>query len=63
MSKFPKRGEIYFVSLEAQDTQGAEIKKSRPYLIIQNDVGNQYAQKEKMQEVNQAIKISLGLPD
>lgn len=38
---FPKRGEIYLVNLDP--TIGSEIKKTRPAVIIQNDVGNQYS--------------------
>jgi mRNA interferase MazF len=37
----PKRGEIYLVNLDP--TIGSEIKKTRPCLIIQNDIGNQYS--------------------
>jgi mRNA interferase MazF len=36
-----KRGEIYLVSFDP--TLGHEIKKTRPALIIQNDVGNRYS--------------------
>lgn len=35
------RGEIYWVKLDP--TVGSEISKTRPALIISNDVGNQYA--------------------
>lgn len=35
---FPRRGEIYLVSFDP--TLGAEIKKTRPALILQNDVAN-----------------------
>lgn len=38
---FPRRGEIYWVNLDP--TIGAEIAKTRPALIISNDIGNQYA--------------------
>lgn len=38
---YPRRGEIYLVSLDP--TIGSEIKKTRPAVIIQNDVGNQYS--------------------
>ncbi|MBF2016766.1 MAG: type II toxin-antitoxin system PemK/MazF family toxin [Rivularia sp. T60_A2020_040] len=38
---YPKRGEIYLVSFEP--TVGAEIKKTRPALILQNDISNQYS--------------------
>lgn len=36
-----KRGEIRLVSFDP--TVGHEIKKTRPALIIQNDIGNQYS--------------------
>jgi mRNA interferase MazF len=38
---FPKRGEIYLVSLDPK--VGAEIGKLRPALIISNDINNEYA--------------------
>ena len=38
---FPKRGEVYVVSFDP--TLGAEIQKTRPALILQNDVGNQHS--------------------
>ncbi len=37
---FPKRGEVYWVSLDP--TQGDEIQKIRPALIISNDMGNEH---------------------
>lgn len=37
----PKRGEIWLVNLDP--TIGHEIKKSRPAVIIQNDLGNIYS--------------------
>jgi mRNA interferase MazF len=36
-----RRGEIYAVNFER--SEGARIKKTRPAVIIQNDVGNHYA--------------------
>ena len=36
-----KRGEIYLVSFDP--TVGHEIQKTRPALIIQNDIGNRYS--------------------
>ena len=36
-----KRGDIWLVNLDP--TIGHEIKKSRPAVIIQNDVGNKYS--------------------
>ena len=38
---FPRRGEIYLVSFDP--TVGHEIKKTRPALIIQNNISNQYS--------------------
>jgi len=38
---YPKRGEIHLVSFDP--TIGAEIKKTRPALILQNDISNQYS--------------------
>ena len=37
----PKRGEVYLVGFDP--TVGAEIQKTRPALIIQNDVANRYS--------------------
>lgn len=38
---FPRRGEIYWVNLDP--TVGSEIAKTRPAVIISNDIGNEYA--------------------
>jgi mRNA interferase MazF len=38
---FPRRGEIYLV--EFDPARGHEIQKTRPALIVQNDVSNQYS--------------------
>lgn len=38
---FPRRGEIYLVSFDP--TVGHEIKKTRPALVIQNNISNQYS--------------------
>ena len=35
---FPRRGEVWLVSFDP--TQGAEIKKIRPALVLQNDIAN-----------------------
>ena len=37
----PRRGEIYWVNLDP--TVGSEMAKTRPALIISNDIGNQHA--------------------
>jgi mRNA interferase MazF len=38
---FPRRGEVYWVRLDP--AIGSEIAKTRPAVIISNDIGNQYA--------------------
>lgn len=37
--KFPKRGEIYWGNLDP--AIGVEVQKTRPCLIISNDIGNE----------------------
>ena len=37
----PKRGDIYLVNFNP--TLGAEIRKTRPALILQNDIANKYS--------------------
>ncbi len=37
----PKRGEVYLVNFDP--TVGSEIKKTRPALILQNDISNQHS--------------------
>jgi mRNA interferase MazF len=39
---YPRRGEIYVTTLDS--TLGHEIKKTRPTLVVQNDISNQYGQ-------------------
>ncbi len=38
---FPRRGEVYLVAFDP--TVGAEVKKTRPAVIVQNDIGNRFA--------------------
>lgn len=38
---YPKRGEIYLVSFDP--TLGAEIQKTRPALVLQNYIANEYS--------------------
>jgi mRNA interferase MazF len=37
----PKRGDIYLVQFDP--ARGSEIQKTRPALVIQNDIGNRYS--------------------
>lgn len=39
MNDFPKRGDIYWVRFDPSD--GKEIKKTRPCLVISSDIANQ----------------------
>src|SRR6266576_6282883 len=43
MVTFPLRGEVYWVTLDP--TVGTEIAKTRPSLIVSNDIGNQNSQR------------------
>jgi mRNA interferase MazF len=38
---FPQRGEVYWVKLDP--AVGSEIAKTRPAVVISNNIGNQYA--------------------
>lgn len=38
---FPRRGDIYLV--EFDPARGHEVKKTRPALVIQNDIGNRHS--------------------
>lgn len=37
----PRRGEVYLVNFAP--TIGAEVKKTRPAVVIQNDIGNRWS--------------------
>jgi mRNA interferase MazF len=37
----PKRGEVYLVNFDP--TIGSEIRKTRPALVVQNDIANRYS--------------------
>lgn len=39
--RHPKRGDVYLVSFDP--TVGAEIRKTRPALVLQNDVANRWS--------------------
>ena len=41
VASFPKRGSVYVVRFDP--TEGSEIKKTRPAMIIQNDIGNRFS--------------------
>ena len=54
MTKFPKRGEIYWVNLDP--TVGSEINKTRPALVVSNDNGNEYGQRIIVAPITSSVK-------
>ena len=53
----PRRGEIYLVALDP--TIGHEIKKTRPALVIQNDITNQYAGTTIVAPITSNVRLPL----
>ncbi len=51
---FPKRGEIYWVNFDP--TIGAEIKKTRPGLIVSNDIGNEVSNVVMIAPITSQVK-------
>jgi mRNA interferase MazF len=56
-SSHPRRGEIYLTALAP--TVGAEIQKTRPALIIQNNIGNQYYRTTIVAPITSTIRLPL----
>ena len=52
---YPQRGEIYLTAVDP--ALGHEIKKTRPTLIIQNDVSNQYGQTTIVAAITSKVNI------
>ena len=53
----PKRGEIYLTALDP--TLGREIQKTRPALIIQNDVSNRLSQITIVAPITSTVRFPL----
>jgi mRNA interferase MazF len=53
----PRPGEIYLVALDP--TVGHEIKKTRPALVIQNDVSNQYSGTTIVVPITSTLRLPL----
>jgi mRNA interferase MazF len=53
---FPKRGEIYWVNLDP--SIGGETKKSRPGLIVSNDIGNEASNIVMVAPITSKVKNS-----
>jgi mRNA interferase MazF len=56
-ANFPRRGEIYLTALEP--TLGHEIKKTRPALIIQNDVSNRLTEMTIVAPITSTVRFPL----
>ena len=54
MSKYPKRGEIFWVNLDP--TVGSEITKNRPCVIISNNAGNQTSSRVIVAPITSSVK-------
>ena len=54
MSKYPKRGEVYWANLDP--TLGIEINKKRPCLIISNDEGNEISSRITVAAITPSVK-------
>ena len=56
-ANFPKRGEIYLTALDP--TLGHEIRKTRPALIIQNDVSNRLTEMTIVAPITATVRFPL----
>ena len=54
---FPRRGEIYLTALDP--TLGREIQKTRPALIIQNDVSNRLSEITIVAPITSTVRFPL----
>src|SRR4051794_25681581 len=54
---YPKRGEIYVTTLDP--TVGHEIKKTRPVLIIQNNISNRITQTTIVAPITSTVRFPL----
>ena len=52
---FPRRGDIYWVNLDP--TVGVETKKTRPGLIVSNDIANETARIVMIAPITSKVKI------
>src|SRR5229473_2163989 len=54
---YPKRGEIYLTALDP--TLGREIKKTRPALVIQNDVSNRLSEMTIVAPITSTVRFPI----
>lgn len=57
LKEFPKRGEVYLVRFDP--TVGAEIRKTRPALVVQNDIGNRFGETTIVAAISSTLKLPL----
>ena len=55
MNKFPKRGEIYWISLDP--TVGTEVNKTRPGLILSNNLANENSGRVIIGPITSSVRI------
>lgn len=56
-TNYPRRGEIYLAALDP--TLGREIRKTRPALIIQNDISNRLSEMTMVAPITSAVRFPL----
>ena len=56
-SAWPKRGEIYLTALDP--TIGHEIQKTRPALVIQNDISNEHSATTIVAPITSTVRMPL----
>ena len=54
---YPRRGEIYLAALDP--TLGREIKKTRPALVVQNDVSNRLSEITIVAPITSTVRFPL----
>jgi mRNA interferase MazF len=56
-TSYPRRGEIYLTALDP--TLGREIRKTRPALIIQNDISNRLSKVTLVAPITSTVRFPL----
>ena len=56
-ASYPRRGEIYLTSLDP--TVGQEIQKTRPALIVQNDISNRLTHTTIIAPITSTVRFPL----